>query len=93
MTNATNQHVTRTEFEAGMRRLEALLDKQTAILQSLAVAEVENRVRDDLIKEMREAIAKLQAEQKTHSLKFAWFAGAMGALTVGWQLVSKKLGF
>lgn len=84
--------VTRAELEATMRRIEALLDKQTEILQSLAVTGVENRVRDQLITEMKKAIGELQGRADKQDQKFAWYAGAIAALGAAWPMLAKKLG-
>ena len=103
MTNPTNQHVTRTEFEAGMRRieglfdagqrrLEALLEKQTEILQSLAVTSVENRIRDQQLADLKVKADKLEAELDKQKQKLAWYAGALATVGVVSQFVLKKLG-
>ena len=87
-----NRPVTRAEFEATMRRIEALLDKQTEILQSMAVTGVENRVRDQLLAELKNALGDLQAHSDKQDQKFAWYAGAIAALGAAWPMLAKKLG-
>jgi chromosome segregation ATPase len=84
--------VTRNEFNAAIRHLENLLQQQTEILQALAVNQAENKARDEKIAAHAEAIKEIRAEQKAHSDKLSWYAGALAALGLVWPFISKKLG-
>lgn len=99
----TTQNVTRTEFEAGMRRIEGLLDagqrrmetlleKQTEILQSIAVSAAENRIRDQQLAEAKAALVELRAQVAEQKQKMAWYAGALAAVGLVGQFILKKLG-
>lgn len=89
----TDQAVTRNEFNAAIRHLETVLDKQTAILQQLAVAEVQNRNRDEKISALTTELAEVKKEQSDVRQKLSWYAGAGAVLAAAWPLVAKKLGF
>jgi len=89
----TDQPVTRSEFNSAIRHLEALLEKQTEILQQLAVTKVEARNRDEKVSALTAQVAALQKENAEIKQKLSWYAGAGAVLAGAWPIVAKKLGF
>lgn len=93
-----DQPVNRSEFNAAVRHLETLLGQQTTILQTLAVAAVENRTRDEKITALTETMAKLAdtvatmaAEQNRVKGVILFFKWLGAALTAGFFVfIAKK---
>lgn len=91
--NTSHQPVNRSRFNHAVRHLETLLGQQTTILQSLAVAAVENRGRDEKTAAVAAELKEVKKEQEAMKQKFAWMTGAGAVLAGVWPMLAKKLGF
>lgn len=87
-----NNHVSRYEFDAAMKRIEALLDTQTKILIQLASAETDNKHRDSRIDDAVSRADRALQFASDLRLTSAKAAGAASVLIVVAQLLAKKLG-
>lgn len=89
---STNIQISRHEFEAAMRRIEALLATQTEILVKLAATEASNQARDLRIAEAkRDAEAALTAVARLN-LFAAKAAGASAVLAIFGEKALKSIG-
>lgn len=85
--------VTRSEFETAMRRLESVIEKNTEILQQLAISQVESRNRDERVQTLTKKVEKLQEQLDKQGQQQSRWAGGLVVLAAAWPVVAKKLGF
>lgn len=82
----------RAEFRNHAQNMTATLAQMAKAMDKLTELEVKNAARDAREASRDEKIKALETEVKAHGAKLTWYAGALAALGVVWQLLSKKLG-
>lgn len=69
------------------------MDKQLAALGvQNAARDARETARDDKVKALEAKVDAQTAKMDEHGKHLAWYAGALAAIGVCWQLVSKKFG-